>query len=341
MSSESFSVDISVCIANYNGGEYVLDCIASVYAQHGDFSIEVIVHDDASTDDSAARIRATFPQVKLLVSDTNTGFCISNNRMAGAAQGRFILLLNNDAALRPSSLETLFSRAVAGHDQDVMGLPQYTLVGGSLVDCGYRTDLFLNPIPIFASDTHEAGIATGACLWIPRQVWDEVGGFPVWFGSIAEDIFFCVAARLLGYRVVILEKPGFDHWIGRNLGGGKIIAKRLSTTVRRRALSERNKTYVLLMCYPVWALAVILPIHAMLLLAEAAFLIITGSGLTKVKEIYGKLPSALWRHRKETLQWRQRLMQQRRSSWRTLFAQSNWLPHKLALLLRHGKPELK
>lgn len=341
MSDDSSSIDISVCIANYNGGEYVLDCIASVYAQRGDFSVELIVHDDASTDDSAARIRAAFPDIKLLISDTNTGFCISNNRMVEAARGRFILLLNNDAVLRPASLDALFSRATASHARDVMGLPQYTLVDDSLVDRGYRTDPFLNPIPIFASDTHEAGIATGACLWIPRQVWDEVGGFPAWFGSIAEDIFFCVAARLLGHRVVILEKPGFDHWIGRNLGGGKIIAKRLSTTVRRRALSERNKTYVLLMCYPAWALAIILPIHALLLLAEAMFLIITGSGLSKVKEIYGKLPSALWRHRRETLQWRKRLMQERRASWRTFFSQSSWLPHKLALLLRHGKPELK
>jgi GT2 family glycosyltransferase len=341
MNSVPASVDISVCIANYNGGDYVLDCITSVYAQQGNFSIEVIVHDDASTDDSAARIRAAFPAVKLLESDSNTGFCISNNRMVQAARGRFILLLNNDAVLRPGSLEALFSYAAAGHERDVMGLPQYTLVDGSLVDNGYRTDPFLNPIPIFNSGTHEAGVATGACLWIPRQVWDEVGGFPTWFGSIAEDIFLCMAARLLGYRVVILDQPGFDHWIGRNLGGGKIIAKRLSTTVRRRALSERNKTYVLLMCYPLWALVVLLPVHALLLFAEALFLIVTGSGWTKVRQIYGGLPSALWRHRKETGQWRQRLMRQRRASWRALFSQSSWLPQKFALLLRHGKPELK
>jgi GT2 family glycosyltransferase len=341
MNTNSSLIDISVCIANYNGGNYVLECITSVYAQQGTFSFEVIVHDDASTDDSARDISTSFPEVKLLSSETNVGFCISNNRMVEAARGRFILLLNNDATLRPRSLEAFFSRASAGYDLDIMGLPQHTLADGTLVDSGYLTDPFLNPIPIFLAGTHEAGVATGACLWIPRQVWDEVGGFPTWLESIAEDIFFCIAARLLGYKVVILEAPGFDHWIGRNLGGGKVVNKRLSTTVRRRALSERNKIYVMLMCYPLSLLAIILPIHAALLFFEATFLILTGSNAKKIKEIYGRLPRALWRHHAEIRELRQRLMRLRRAQWRTVFSQSRWLPHKLTLLLRHGKPELK
>ncbi|WP_333681296.1 glycosyltransferase family 2 protein [Dyella sp.] len=335
------SIDISVCIANYNGGEYVLDCLESVYSQHGDFSLEVIVHDDASTDESSSRIKSAFPDVKLLNSSKNVGFCISNNRMVEVAAGRFVLLLNNDAILRPGSLEAMFVYANAGHDMDVLGLPQYTLIDGSLVDCGYRADLFLNPIPIFSAETHEAGVATGACLWIPRKVWNEVGGFPPWFGSIAEDIFLCFAARLLGYRITILATPGFDHWIGRNLGGGKIVDRKLNTTVRRRALSERNKTFVLLMCYPALLALAILPLHALLLLLEALFLLLTGSGLAKVEKIYGGLPTAIWRYRADVLQWRRQLMDKRRTHWRAFFSQSTWFPQKLVLLLRHGKPTLK
>jgi GT2 family glycosyltransferase len=340
MDASTSSVDISVCVANYNGSDYVLDCIASIYAQKGPFSIEIIVHDDASSDNSIDKIQGSFPQVVLLRSDTNVGFCISNNRMAHIARGRFILLLNNDAVLRPGSLLALFERAITGHDLEIMSLRQYTLTDGSLIDCGYRTDFFLNPIPILVRDTHEVGVATGACLWIPRQVWNEVGGFPPWFGSIAEDIFFCIAARLLGYCVVVLAEPGFDHWIGRNLGGGKIVANRLSTTVRRRTLSERNKTFVMLLCYPKYALLMILPLHIMLLFAEVLFLLIIGTQCDSVWRIYAALPSALWRQRKQIIKLRAHLMHQRKCTLARFFAQTSWVPQKIRLFFRHGKPEL-
>ena len=333
--------DISVCIANYNGGCYVLDCLASVYAQQGDFRIEVLLHDDCSSDDSLALIRREFPDVTVITSTENVGFCTSNNRMVAASHGRYVLLLNNDATLRSDSLQSLLTYADADHGDCVLGLPQHTLSDGTLVDRGYRTDAFLNPVPILTPGTHEAGVATGACLWIPRSVWDAIGGFPEWFESVAEDIFLCMVARLLGHRVIVLDAPGFDHWIGKNLGGGKVVAQGLSTTVRRRALSERNKTFVMLLCYPVPMLAVVLPLHIVFLMIEALFLLASGTGWTKIRRIYAALPIALWRQRKRVTALRTRLHQQRRCSWKRLFAQTAWVPQKLKMLLRYGRPELR
>ncbi|HEV2681867.1 MAG TPA: glycosyltransferase family 2 protein [Rhodanobacter sp.] len=333
--------DISVCIANYNGGAYVLECLVSVYSQQGDFHMEVILHDDCSNDDSLARIRREFPDIIVLNSVVNVGFCISNNRMVEASHGRYVLLLNNDAVLRPDSLQTLLSYADVGHEDCILGLPQHTLVDGALVDRGYGTDIFLNPNPILTPGTHEVGVATGACLWIPRDVWSSIGGFPDWFESIAEDIYLCLAGRLLGYRVIVLDAPGFDHWIGKNLGGGKVVAQRLSTTVRRRALSERNKTYVMLLCYSWPVLILVLPVHTLLLLVEALFLLASGAGWDKIRKIYAEIPRALWKHRKVLSARRTYLMSRRRSTLKQLFSQTCWFPQKLRLLLRHGKPELK
>ena len=332
--------DISVCIANYNGEADLAACLDSVLAQLGKFRCEVVLHDDASTDASVALVRARYPSVHVVESSSNVGFCVSNNRMVKAAKGRYLLLLNNDALLRPGSLQRLFSFAKDGNPDSILGLPQHALADGSLVDRGYRTDPFLNPIPILSESTHEAGVATGACLWIPRQVWDAVGGFPPWFESVAEDIFLCVAARLLGYRVLVLDAPGFDHWIGKNLGGGKLVAQRLRTSVRRRSLSERNKTAVMLMCYPWPALVPLLPLHTALLATEALFLLATGTTSEKVCRIYGPIPQWLWSHRQDIHVWRKRLIQQRRTSAPTFFAQTRWFPEKLRMLLRHGKPSL-
>ena len=332
--------DISVCIANYNGGSLVLDCLASVYAQTGEFGAEVLVHDDASTDDSLQRIRDAFPQVRIIASNENCGYCVSNNRLAEAASGRFLLLLNNDAVLRPDSLQRLAAFARDGHEDCIIGLPEFAM-DGTLIDRGFRTDPFLNPMPMLASGTHEAGVATAACLWIPRRAWDAIGGFPPWFESVAEDIFMCLAARLLGYRVLVLDAPGFDHWLGRQFGGSKVVDGGLLTTTRRRALTERNKTFAMLCCYPWPALLLLLPLHALLLACEALFLAVTGTGPAKIHRIYAGIPAAIWTHRHDIRGLRKRMIQQRRGAWCPVFAFTDWFPHKLRMLLRHGRPELQ
>ena len=102
----------SVCIANYNGMGLIDACIDSVRTQDCGFTVEIIVHDDASTDDLAAHIAARHPDVRLIASRENVGFCVSNNRMAAAAQGEYLLLLNNDATLHPGALATLMQEAL-------------------------------------------------------------------------------------------------------------------------------------------------------------------------------------------------------------------------------------
>jgi GT2 family glycosyltransferase len=333
--------DISVCIANYNGEGVLRDCLQSVFDQDGNFTFEVLLHDDASVDASLALVRNCYPLVHIIESPSNVGFCISNNRMVSAARGRYFLLLNNDAILRPGSLAALLHEAQDTLCPSILGLPQYTLHDGSLVDHGYEFDLFMNPMPVFAVDTHEVATATGACLWVPREVWDAVGGFPPWFESVAEDIYLCQAARLLGAPTRVLIGPGFDHWIGMNLGGGKIVAGKLRTSARRRALSERNKTSVMLLCYPAWALLLLLPLHALSLTAEAGLLWFSNAGSKKVRRIYGEIIPFLWRQRRDIFVLRHRLSSQKKTSGWQYMRRFRWLPHKLRMVLRHGVPHIR
>lgn len=82
---------VSVCIANYNGMEVIDDCLRSVLAQQGDIPVEIVLHDDASTDGSVVYIRESYPNVVLIKSDVNVVFCIANNRMLARARGRFVI----------------------------------------------------------------------------------------------------------------------------------------------------------------------------------------------------------------------------------------------------------
>jgi GT2 family glycosyltransferase len=331
---------VSICIPNYNGAEYIEQCIRSVLAQERDYEIEIILHDDASTDESLQIIRAQFPQVEVLANKENVGFCISNNRMVAHSRGEYVLLLNNDAVLRPGSLKAFRDFAVTQPIQGILGLPQYTLYDGSLVDRGYEFDPFMNPIPVFAEGPTEVGAVTGACLWISRNLWDTIGGFPPWFESVAEDIFLCCAARLLGYSVTILNEPGFDHWIGKNLGGGKIVDKKLSSTVRRRSLTERNKTWVMMMCYPLPVLLILLPFHFLFLGIEGLVMLLMKRDWGTVDAIYAKLPKRLMEFKVNVSVLRSRLQSQKQCRLGVYFSMYKIIPWKLVMLFRHGLPHL-
>jgi len=332
---------ISVCIANFNGMEVIGDCLRSVLGQEGSIPVEILVHDDASTDGSAAYIRERYPDVKLIESLENVGFCVANNRMAAAAKGKYLLLLNNDAALYPDALQTLFSEAARLDLPAILGLPQYDAGSGELVDRGCLFDPFLNPIPNRDPDRNEVGMVIGACLWIPKKLWDELGGFPEWFGSIAEDMYLCCRARLAGYAVRALPVSGYRHWQGKSFGGNRVAENRLSTTFRRRALSERNKSFVMVLMYPAPLFQIIFPLHLALLLMEGVALALIKREYRLFRDIYLACISALWQERKRLVRLRQEIQAGRAITWQTFVAPFIWRLRKLSLLLCHGVPRIR
>lgn len=331
---------ISVCIAHYQGIELIDACIASVQAQEGDFDVEIVVHDDASPDGSAAHIRERHPDVKLIASAENAGFCVANNRMAALAQGDWLLLLNNDATLLPDALQTLLAEAERLGRPAILTLPQYDADTEDLLDIGSLPDLFLNPVPNRDPARNEVGTVHGACLWIPKALWQELGGFPEWFGSVGEDLYLCCRARLAGYAVRALGTSGYLHRVGASFGGGRAQEGRLVTTFRRRALSERNKTYVMTIAYPGVAL-LLLPVHLLLLLAEGTALSVLRMSSAYLATIYLPVFSSLIRNRRRLWLERRLAMKQRRIGLTEFFCVFGWMPHKLRMLFRHGLPMLR
>lgn len=331
----------SVCIANYNGMAVIDACIRSVLAQDCGFPVEIIVHDDASSDGSAGLVAQRYPQVQLIEGAENVGFCVANNRMAEAARGEYLLLLNNDAELLADALRTLHGAAAALARPAILGLPQYDAATGELIDMGSLFDPFLNPIPNRDGARREVGMVIGACLWLPRSLWTELGGFPEWFGSLAEDMYLCCQARLRGCAVRALDRSGFRHWVGQTLGGGKVVRNRLSTTVKRRALSERNKSFVMAICFPVPGFHFIFPAHLALLFVEGLLLALVKRSPRLFADIYWGALKALWRERSRLWALRRETQARRTLGAAAFFSPFRWMPHKLTMLLRHGLPALR
>lgn len=99
----------SVVVTNWNGSEWLLRCLSSLQlsARRTGVSWEMIVVDDASSDNSVALIEQNFPRVKLLKNTTNKGFGESTNRGVRFAKGQVVVLCNNDLAVKEEFLPRL------------------------------------------------------------------------------------------------------------------------------------------------------------------------------------------------------------------------------------------
>ena len=318
----------SVCIANYNGIDVIGDAVLSVFTQDCDFPVEIIIHDDASTDGSVDYIREKFPEVNLITSDHNVGFCVSNNRMVAHAKGEYILLLNNDAKLFPNAIGTLYEQAIKKEKKiAILGLPQYNAITGNLIDYGSLLDPFLN--------------ITGACLWSPQWLWKELGGFLECFQSLGEDLYLCCLARLRGYEVKIIQNSGFWHRVGYSLGGGKIIKNKLSTSKGRRSLSERNKSYVIILTYPSLLFYLIFPLHILLMIFEGISLSNFKKDISLWKSIYWQCLRSQWSNRHLLYHLRKRIQKQRRIRLKKFIAPFVFTHHKLSMLIKYRLPEIR
>jgi len=331
----------SVCIANFNGAALLDNCLSSVLSQQGDTCIEIIVHDDASTDDSVTLLRANYPQVEVLASLENVGFCIANNRMVAHARGEFVLLLNNDAALLPDAILTLVATARAQSSAGILTLSQYDWETSVLVDRGCLLDPFYNPVPNLDLGRRDVAMVIGACLFLPRTLWGDLGGFPDWMGSIAEDMYLCCLARLHDLPVGVAAGSGYRHRQGRSFGGNRVDVGRLRTTFRRRLLSERNKTAVMVICTPTVLVWPLLVAHVIELAIEGAALTLLRWDSRIWQQIYAPTFGYIVSDLSQLRSRRQQIQFSRRASLSRYMRCMVLLPRKLSMLFRYGVPMLK
>ena len=98
---------VSIVIPNYNGERFLKDCMEALRRQTYE-DMEVILVDNASTDNSVQLAQKLYPGIRVVELDDNTGFAYAVNRGIEAAEGEYVLLLNNDTIVFPNFVKNQY-----------------------------------------------------------------------------------------------------------------------------------------------------------------------------------------------------------------------------------------
>ena len=110
---------LSIIILNYNVQYYLELCLQSVFKAVDDIDAEIIVVDNASTDNSVQYIKSAFPNIRIITNKKNLGYSKGFNigiKEALVLGSDFILVLNNDTLLNPELLNELVKTALSDHN---------------------------------------------------------------------------------------------------------------------------------------------------------------------------------------------------------------------------------
>lgn len=294
---------VTLAITNWNGAAFLDDCLDAALALRGDVA-EVLVVDNASTDDSVARIRRRAPRVRLVELGRNDGPCPARNRGLQEARTRWVLQLDSDVILAPDTLERLWPetaalgvvlvqpRAVLASDPSVVHYD-----GGRFHYVGMMClDNLLVRAP--AGPPEDVDAVISMCLLADREAVLAAGGYDPAFFILFEDHDLSYRLRARGLRLRRVPQAAVLHREGT--AGLSFRPGAPAYPGRRAFLHARNRSYLVLKNYGWPALLASLPGRCAYGVLYAVFAWKRGVGgdwLRGRVDLLRLLPSA-WRHRR-------------------------------------------
>ncbi|HEV8081393.1 MAG TPA: glycosyltransferase family 2 protein [Chitinophagaceae bacterium] len=230
-------MDLSIIIINYKSVGHVLTCIESIYNETRKYSLEIIVVDNNSEDNSEAKIATAFPKAKWIQSGYNAGFARANNIGIRASKGENILILNADTIILDNALDKTIDLFKTKPDAVACGVQLLNPDGTHQISGAYfkKGGLnFLLPLPYLGRlirylgykvktkipsvkevvAEQEVDWIVGAFIMVKKSMLERAGLFDEDFFMYAEEIEWCSRLRKQG-KLYLFEEPKVIH-----IGGG-------------------------------------------------------------------------------------------------------------------------
>lgn len=225
------TASVDVVVVSYNRQDLLARCLASLGGSGR--PTHVFVVDNASSDGSATLVSDRYPEAHLLVNDTNVGFAAAVNRGVRSGKSPLVLLLNSDAVLETTTVDTL-ARALnedprvaavgpriigddgklelsTGRTMSLWNEAWFKLVGGT---GGSREWLFGPRLRRQYARDRDTTSLTAACMLVRRAAYEAMGGMDERFFLYAEDVDLCLRLRQAGWRLRYVANATVRHLRG-------------------------------------------------------------------------------------------------------------------------------
>jgi GT2 family glycosyltransferase len=244
-------VELSIIVVNWNGGDLLRRCLASVHDFPPDTSYEIVVVDNDSKDSSRQWLESLGDSIQLIKKSENVGFGKANNSAFAATTAPILFLLNSDAEVKAGTLNTLLATLKSEAQIGIVG-PKLLNPDGTLQASVWQNpttpfELLANAFRLYKlmpkekradrllgyhwdhSHRRNAHLLSGAALMVKREVIDSVGGFEERFHMYGEDTEWCLRVVRGGWRMVFEPATTVVHH------GGGSTSKRWTDLEKRRA----------------------------------------------------------------------------------------------------------
>lgn len=208
-------MNISIIIPNYNGSELLKKNIPAVLkAIHEYRESEILVIDDASTDDSLEILESFKNEIRVIQNKTNMGFARSVNKAVRNATGAIIILLNSDVRPEVDFIKPLLAH-FENHKVFAVACLDKSIENGKTVERGRGIGKWSRGFFV-----HNAGVldkkptlwASGGSSAFRKSIWEALGGFRTFYKPFYwEDIDLSYRAWKMGYEVDFEEKSIVIH----------------------------------------------------------------------------------------------------------------------------------
>lgn len=223
---------IAVVILNWNGKKFLEELLPTLI-QHTPSEVDIVVGDNASSDNSVEFLKQSYPQIQIIQNNKNYGFAEGYNKVLDKVYADYFVLLNSDVEVTDNWISPIINMMDA---DDNIAICQPKLLsyyqrdtfeyaggaGGYIDKYGYpfcRGRLFttLEKDNGQYNDVCEIFWATGAAMFVKAKVWKDLGGLDGDFFAHMEEIDFCWRAKNAGYKVYYCPQSVVYH-----IGGGTL-----------------------------------------------------------------------------------------------------------------------
>ncbi|MBC7424904.1 MAG: glycosyltransferase family 2 protein [Bacteroidia bacterium] len=223
---------VSVVILNYNTRNFLHDLLPFVLQTNYE-NLEVVVADNASSDDSCSYIEANYPQLKLIRLAENYGFAGGYNKALEQVQADYYVLLNSDVEVDKNWIQPLVDMALT--DSTIAAIQpkildfnnrnyfEYAGASGGFIDkygypfCRGRILSALEEDKGQFNDNREIFWATGAAMFVKAELFHSIGGLDADFFAHMEEIDICWRLKNAGYKIMACPASVVYH-----IGGGTL-----------------------------------------------------------------------------------------------------------------------